>query len=501
MIGARPVRAARGTTLTARSWQTEAPLRMLMNNLDPDVAERPDDLVVYGGTGRAARDWAQLRRHRPHPHARWGTTRRCSCSPGRPVGVHADARVGAARAHRQLQPRGRLGDVAGVPPARAARPDDVRADDRRVVDLHRHAGDPAGHLRDVRRRRREAVRRHARRHADRDRRLRRDGRRPAARRHAQRRRLPRRRRRPRAAAPARREPLPRRGRRRPRRRRPAVARREGRAAGPVGRAGRQLRGRCCPSCCAAASRSTSSPTRPRRTTRCRTCRPASSSRTGTTTPQAKPEEFTDRARASMARHVEAMVGFLDAGAEVFDYGNSIRDEARQGGYERAFAFPGFVPAYIRPLFCEGKGPFRWAALSGDPRDIAATDRAVLDLFPDNDHLHRWIRAAQERVAFQGLPARICWLGQGERDRAGAALQRDGRLGRARRARSSSAATTSTPGPWRRRTGRPRRCSTAPTRSPTGRCSTPSSTRRAAPPGCRSTTAAGSGSAARSTPAR
>jgi len=133
---------------------------------------------------------------------------------------------------------------------------------------------------------------------------------------------------------------------------------------------------------------------------------------------AKPEEFTDRARASMAKHVEAMVGFLDAGAEVFDYGNSIRDEARQGGYERAFAFPGFVPAYIRPLFCEGKGPFRWAALSGDPKDIAATDRAVLDLFPENDHLQRWIRAAQDKVAFQGLPARICWLGHGERDLAG-----------------------------------------------------------------------------------
>jgi urocanate hydratase len=132
----------------------------------------------------------------------------------------------------------------------------------------------------------------------------------------------------------------------------------------------------------------------------------------------KPEEFTDRAQASMARHVEAMVGFQDAGAEVFDYGNSIRDEARKGGYQRAFAFPGFVPAYIRPLFCEGKGPFRWAALSGDPADIRATDDAVLDLFPDNDHLHRWIRAAQDRVAFQGLPARICWLGYGERDKAG-----------------------------------------------------------------------------------
>ncbi|MFY1633767.1 urocanate hydratase [Solwaraspora sp. WMMB335] len=131
-----------------------------------------------------------------------------------------------------------------------------------------------------------------------------------------------------------------------------------------------------------------------------------------------PQEYTDRARASMARHVAAMVGFADAGAEVFDYGNSIRDEARLGGFERAFDFPGFVPAYIRPLFCAGKGPFRWAALSGDPADIAATDRAILDLFGDNEALSRWIRLAGERVAFQGLPARICWLGYGERDVAG-----------------------------------------------------------------------------------
>ncbi len=135
----------------------------------------------------------------------------------------------------------------------------------------------------------------------------------------------------------------------------------------------------------------------------------------------KPDEFTDRARQSMAKQVEAMVGFMDQGAEVFDYGNSIRGEAALGGYARAFAFPGFVPAYIRPLFCEGKGPFRWAALSGDPRDIARTDRAVLELFPDNEPLHRWITKAQERVAFQGLPARICWLGYGERDRAGLAF--------------------------------------------------------------------------------
>ncbi|MEU4158127.1 urocanate hydratase [Actinoplanes sp. NPDC026670] len=132
----------------------------------------------------------------------------------------------------------------------------------------------------------------------------------------------------------------------------------------------------------------------------------------------KPEEFTDRSRVSMAKQVEAMVGFQDAGAEVFDYGNSIRGEAKFAGYERAFDFPGFVPAYIRPLFAEGKGPFRWAALSGDPADIAATDRAVLELFPDNDPLARWIRMAGERVAFQGLPSRICWLGYGERDKAG-----------------------------------------------------------------------------------
>ncbi len=131
-----------------------------------------------------------------------------------------------------------------------------------------------------------------------------------------------------------------------------------------------------------------------------------------------PETFTKRSRESMAKQVEAMVGFMDGGAVVFDYGNSIRGEAMLAGYNRAFDFPGFVPAYIRPLFCEGKGPFRWAALSGDPKDIAATDKAVLELFPDNDPLHRWIRKASEKVAFQGLPARICWLGYGERHLAG-----------------------------------------------------------------------------------
>ncbi len=134
--------------------------------------------------------------------------------------------------------------------------------------------------------------------------------------------------------------------------------------------------------------------------------------------EADPDGFTKEAQASMAAHVRAMVEFQDKGAEVFDYGNSIRDEARKGGYDRAFEFPGFVPAYIRPLFCEGKGPFRWAALSGDPADIAATDKAILELFPEDDKLRKWITMAGERVHFQGLPARICWLGYGERHRAG-----------------------------------------------------------------------------------
>jgi len=131
-----------------------------------------------------------------------------------------------------------------------------------------------------------------------------------------------------------------------------------------------------------------------------------------------PQELIRRSRESMAAHCRAMVGFLDKGAEVFDYGNSLRTEAKLGGFERAFDYPGFLPAYIRPLFCEGKGPFRWVALSGDPADIAATDRAVLEEFPDDEGLHRWIKMAGERVAFQGLPARICWLGYGERHRLG-----------------------------------------------------------------------------------
>jgi urocanate hydratase len=134
-----------------------------------------------------------------------------------------------------------------------------------------------------------------------------------------------------------------------------------------------------------------------------------------------PKAYVRRAMDSMAVHVRAMLDLMRKGAVTFDYGNNIRTQALDAGVTDAFAFPGFVPAYVRPLFCEGKGPFRWVVLSGEPKDLARTDKLVLDLFPENEHLRRWITLARERVAFQGLPARICWLGQGERARFGLAL--------------------------------------------------------------------------------
>ncbi len=416
MDGARPVRAARGTTLTARSWQTEAPLRMLQNNLDPEVAERPDDLVVYGGTGRAARDWRSF-----DAMVRTLTTladdETMLVQSGRPVGV--------MRTH-EWAPRvliansNLVGDWATWPQFR--RLEDLGLtmygqmtagswiyigtqgilqgtyETFAAVAAKRFGGTLAGTLTltggcggmggaqplavtlnggvclvvDVDAARLE--RRVAHRYLD-------------------------------EVAHDVEDALA----------RCLAAKRERRPLS-VG-----LVGNC----------ATVVPELLRRgaevdivTDQTSAHDPLSYLPEGVDLAdwqdlaRAKPEEFTERAQASMARHVEAMVGFLDAGAEVFDYGNSIRDEARKGGFDRAFAFPGFVPAYIRPLFCEGKGPFRWAALSGDPKDIAATDRAVMDLFPDNDHLQRWMRAAQDRVAFQGLPARICWLGYGERDVAG-----------------------------------------------------------------------------------
>ena len=416
MEGARPVRAARGTDLTARSWATEAPLRMLMNNLDPEVAERPDDLVVYGGTGRAARDWRSFDAMvRTLTDLREDET--MLVQSGRPVGVmqtHEWApRVLIANSnlvgdwatwpefrrleHLGLTMYGQMtagswiyigtqGILQGTYETFAA------------VAAKRFGGTLAGTLTltggsggmggaqplavtlnggtclivdvDEARLRRRVRSRYLDEVAD-------------------------------SLDAAVERVLA------------ARATQEAVSVGVVGNAAEVF------------------PELLRRgveidvvTDQTSAHDPLSYLPSGidlkdwSEYAEKKPEEFTDRAQESMARHVEAMVGFMDAGAEVFDYGNSIRDEARKGGFERAFEFPGFVPAYIRPLFCEGKGPFRWVALSGDEKDIHATDRAVMDLFPENDHLQKWLRGAQDKVAFEGLPARICWLGYGERDRAG-----------------------------------------------------------------------------------
>ncbi|MDI1289962.1 MAG: urocanate hydratase [bacterium] len=417
--GPRPVRAATGTTLTARGWQQEAALRMLMNNLDPDVAEHPDELVVYGGTGKAARNWSSF-----DAIVRTLTDLRADetmlVQSGKPVGVfqtHEWApRVILANSnlvgdwatwpefrrleHLGLTMYGQMtagswiyigtqGILQGTYETFAA------------VAEKRSGGTLAGTLTvtagcggmggaqplavtmnegvclmidvDPTRLRRRVETRYLDEIAD-------------------------------DIDDAIERVLA------------AKAARRAVSVGLVGNAATLL------------------PELLRRdvpidivTDQTSAHDPLYYIPEGIDIDDAreyadrKPEEFTERAQASMAKHVEAMVGFMDKGAEVFDYGNSIRDEARKGGYDRAFAFPGFVPAYIRPLFCEGKGPFRWVALSGDPKDIYRTDQAVLDLFPDNDHLRRWITMAQERVAFQGLPARICWLGYGERDKAGLAF--------------------------------------------------------------------------------
>ena len=419
MQGARPVRAARGTTLSTLGWPQDAALRMLQNNLDPEVAERPDDLVVYGGTGRAARDWRSF-----DALVRTLTTLKGDetmlVQSGRPVGVFQTnewaPRVLIANSNlvgdwatwpefRRLEALGltmygqmtagswiyigtqgilqgtyetfaavaqkRFGGTlagtltltAGAGGMGGAQPLAVTMNDGvcLCVDV-----DPTRLQRRVDQRYLDewtndlddAIARVL-------------------------------------AAKKERRPL---------------------SVGLLGNAAWVF------------------PELLRRgveidivTDQTSAHDPLSYLPEGIELgdwhhyADTKPEEFTDRARQSMAKQVEAMVGFLDAGAEVFDYGNSIRGEAVLGGFERAFAFPGFVPAYIRPLFCEGKGPFRWAALSGDPADIARTDRAVLEIFPDNEPLARWISKAEERVAFQGLPARICWLGYGERDLAGLAF--------------------------------------------------------------------------------
>lgn len=412
----RTVRAARGSQLTARNWQAEGALRMLHNNLDPEVAERPEDLVVYGGTGKAARDWASfdaitrglttldadetmlvqsgrpvgvLRTHEWAPRvliansnlvpdwANWSEFRKLddlglmmygNMTAGSWIYIGTqgilqgtyETFAAIARNRFAGSLAGTLTVTAGLGGMGGAQPLAVTMNDGVVLvvecDSRRaQRRQDAGYLDEVADDLDDALRRvHA-----------------------------------------------------------AKARRQALSVAVVGNAAELL------------------PEMLRRgveadivTDQTSAHDPLSYLPKGVDVDDwqdyatAKPDEFTDRSRAAMAEHVDAMVGFLDAGAEVFDYGNSLRDEARRGGCARAFDFPGFVVAYLRPLFCEGKGPFRWAALSGDPEDIAATDRAICELFGEDESLIRWMRMAGDRVSFQGLPSRICWLGYGERHRAG-----------------------------------------------------------------------------------
>lgn len=411
-----PIRAARGTTLSARSWQTEAPLRMLMNNLDPEVAEHPEDLVVYGGTGKAARNWEAY-----DAIVRTLETldddETLLVQSGKPVGVFRTnvwaPRVLLANSNlvgdwatwpefRKLEAEGLIaygqmtagswiyigtqgilqgtfetfaavarehfggslagtltltggaGGMGGAQPLAVTMNDGVVL----IVDvdetrLQRRIDH--GYLDELATDLDDALTRVL-------------------------------------AAKAERRPL---------------------SVGLVGNAAAvfpELRARGAAIDIVTDQTSAHDPLAylPLTVDVADWHERAA----------ADPETFTLDARAAMAAQVDAMVGFQDDGAVVFDYGNSIRAEAQLGGSERAFAFPGFVPAYIRPLFAEGRGPFRWVALSGDPEDIAKTDRAVLDLFPEDEHLHRWITKAQQQVQFEGLPARICWLGYKERHLVG-----------------------------------------------------------------------------------
>ncbi len=414
--GARPVRAPRGTTISCRGWPQEAAMRMLMNNLDAEVAEHPDQLIVYGGSGRAARSWAAFdaivaslqdlaadetllvqsgkpvgvfRTHEWAPRvliansnlvpqwATWEEFRRLEAAgltmygqmtagswiyigtQGILQGTYETfAAVAAKRFGGSLS--GTITLTAGLGGMGGAQPLAVTMNGGVAICID---CDPSrisrriehGYLDEAADGLDDAVRRAA------------------------------------AAAAA---------------GRPLSIGLLGNAAEEVPR----LLAMGAPVNVVTDQTSAHDPL---------SYLPRGVPFEDMAALRAEdPAGFTERARESMAAHVEAMVGFQDAGAEVFDYGNSIRGEAELAGYPRAFDFPGFVPAYIRPLFCEGKGPFRWAALSGDPADIAVTDAAILDLFPGNEPLARWIRLAGQKVAFQGLPARICWLGYGERHLAG-----------------------------------------------------------------------------------
>ncbi|MDO4257274.1 MAG: urocanate hydratase [Kocuria sp.] len=423
---ARPVRAPRGTEISAKSWQTEAPMRMLMNNLDPEVAERPDDLVVYGGTGRAARSWEAFdaivktlkeleedetllvqsgkpvgvfRTHKWAPRvliansnlvgdwATWPEFRKLEdeglmmygqmtagswiyiATQGILQGtyetfyavarkMHEEGRIPEATLAGTLTITGGCGGMGGAQPLAVT----LNGGACLVIDVD-----------ETRLKRRQSKRYLDEVETDLDTAL--------------------------AKVTA------------------AKAEHRALSVGYVGNAADVFpellrRHRAGEISVDVVTDQTSAHD------------PLSYLPTEFTVEQwdaeakADPVGFTKKAQEAMAAQVQAMVEFQDEGAEVFDYGNSIRDEARHAGYTRAFEFPGFVPAYIRPLFCEGLGPFRWVALSGDPKDIGVTDNAIKELFPDNTHLHEWIDAAQEHVEFEGLPARICWLGYGERHKAG-----------------------------------------------------------------------------------
>jgi urocanate hydratase len=415
----REIRAPRGTDLTCRSWPQEAAMRMLMNNLDPDVAERPEDLVVYGGTGRAARSWeafdaiveslthlgddetllvqsgkpvAVFRTHEMAPRvlivnsmlvpkwADWETFRELEHAgltmygqmtagswiyigtQGILQGTYetlaecATQHFGGSLAGT-VTLTGGLGGMGGAQPLAVTMNDGVAL----CVEV-----DPV-----------RIERRIKTRYLDRE----------------------------------------------------TDSLDEALAWTDEARAAREavsigLLGNCAEVLPELARRGWQPDVVTDQTSAHDPLEgylPAGLSLDAAAELRdGDPDAYVRRAHASMADHVGAMVGFLDRGAITFDYGNNLRAGAELGGlaHDRAYAYPGFVPAFVRPLFCEGKGPFRWAALSGDPADIAATDRAVAELFPDDERLHRWLAMAADRVAFQGLPARICWLGYGDRAKAG-----------------------------------------------------------------------------------